>query len=299
MAEKELVPTPGIRQEVECREPDAETEGHARHRKHLDSIAHLRVQAPPATVVVQPGGRMFRTIREANDSITDAGPSNVYMMNCGMGTWEEQVVLRPHINLSGTLDSSTEEPLTYLRCQALKPGAPGVGAIVGASNSSISQCLITSYAMQAGVNAVAIACDGTDLFTISNCQIQVYNGGFSLNAAAAISIDFIGYSQKATSDVWIEYANATINVPDTDDYPVALGVGGRATVSVNEGSLAASARDHAAGAVAFDTSNVRFNFAKVSGSAWSLLIWGNSAASMTANKCTLIGPVDPRVKIIK
>lgn len=300
MAEREFINIPGMRQEVERREDDAEAEArHAEHEKRVDGLGHLRVHAPPATVVVEPGGKMFRTIKEANDSITDAGPSNVYMMNCGMGTWEEQVVLKPHVNLTGTLDQSTQEPLTYIRCQALKEGTAGVGTIVGASNSSISQCLINSYALQAGTNAVAIACDGTDTFTISNCQVQVYNdGGFTLNGAAAISIDFIGYSQKGTSNVYIEYTNAIINMPNSSDYPVALGAGGRAKVTFNQGSLSASGRDHTAGAVAFDTCNVRFNFAKVTGSTWSLLIWGNSAATMTAYKCTLTGPVDPRVKII-
>ncbi|HEX8152604.1 MAG TPA: hypothetical protein VF698_05735 [Thermoanaerobaculia bacterium] len=299
MAYKEFITIPGIRQEVEHHEHHAEADArHAQHKQDLEGLSRLRVQAPPATVVVEPGGKSFRTIKEANDSITDAGPTNLYMMNCGIGSWEEQVILKPYVHLTGSLDPGTEEPLTYLRCQAFKPGTAPVGGIVAASNSSITQCLIISYALEAGVNAVGIGCDSVNPFTIGNCSALVYNEGFALNAVAAISIDFVNYSKKGTSTVWMEYVNATINVPDTDDYPVALGIGGKASVTVNEGTLTATARDHAAGVVAFDTSNIRLNSATVKGSTWSLLIWGNSAATITADRCTLTGPVDPRVKII-
>ena len=49
--------------------------------------------------------------------------------------------------------------------------------------------------------------------------------------------------------------------------------------------------------VAFDTSKTRLEAVHVTGSTWSLLIWGNSAATMTADHCTLIGAVDSRVKV--
>ena len=238
MADKEFINIPGIRQQIEHRRHEAEADSRsAQHKPNLEGLSGLRVQAPPATVVVEPGGKSFRTIKEANDSITDAGPSNLYMMNCGIGTWEEQVILKPYVHLTGSLDLSTEEPLTYIRCQAFKPGTAAVGGIVAASNSSITQCLIISYALEAGTNAVAIGCDSVDSFTIGNCQILVYNDGFALNATTAISIDFVNYSKKGVSNVWMEYVTVTFNVPDTDDYPVAVGIGGKASLNVTGGTL--------------------------------------------------------------
>jgi hypothetical protein len=293
---KEIVAFPGIRREVET--PDSsEAESRLQHfTGKVGEHSHLKVDAPANTVVVEPGGRQFKSIKEAMASITDASATKLYMLNVGAGTWNERVVLQPYVMLTGTLDPNNQEPVTIIRQNALKGG--NVGTVAAAAHSGIYACKIFSDATEKDTFCAAIWCDAADPFVIGNCRLSADNRGIDVASVATISIDFFANVKPESSNVWIEYTDAVATVTNTVDYPVALGTGERAFVQVNHGGLVAHGRDYSVGAVAYEQSKVRFNFVKVTGQTWSLLLMTNQAA-MTAYKCELYGPVDPRVKVIK
>jgi len=272
---------------------------HAEHtlQHFVDSLAHwqhLKVAAPPNTVVVEPGGKTFTSIVAAIASITDAAIDKRYMVNVGTGTWEERVVLKPWIILSGALDAQ-DEPATVIRKAA--DAYPNSGTVVAAPNSSIQNVKVVSYGTRTKTDLYAVVSTGADPFAVNNCLLSVDNQGVDIDGCAALAIDFFA-SPAQPSNVWVSYTQLAATATATDDYPVAMGVGGNAIVQVNQSGLVANGRKQSAGAAGYDSSNVMLNMCKVTGQTGSIVLPFFRDARWTARKCQLTGPVDPNVKVI-
>jgi len=255
----------------------------------------LGAGAPPNTVIVQPGGRPFTSITAAINSITDAGPTNLYMVNVGAGTWEERIVMMPWIIVAGTLDPATDEPLTIVQ-KAGGRASGDWGTVIAASNSSIQALQVRAYATAAGVNIYAVNCFGAAPFAIGNCRLTGDNMGFDVAEFATIAVDFHS-TPPSPSSVSVNYTQAAATATGTSDYPVALAVGGSAHADLMECGLVAHGRDHSTGGAGFDHSVTTLTLCKVTGDTYSLLLW-TRGAQMTARHCTLTGEVDPAVKVI-
>ena len=109
------------------------------------SLVNAAVAAAPQdalqvanTVTVQPGGKTFSTIKAAMDSITDAKLQKQYVVQIGPGTYNEVVVCKPYVFMTGAGVSVTTITAPASASQMDK------GTVKAASNAAIQNVSIVS-----------------------------------------------------------------------------------------------------------------------------------------------------------
>lgn len=257
-------------------------------------LAAMRIAVPANTAIVQPGGARFTSIGAAMASITDASFDKRYAIYLGSGTFNERVVMKEYVMLSGSLDESNY-PTTFVKQPA---SATNKGTIVAASNSSIQNLSVHSDATADNQYfVVAVDCFGVKPFAITNCDLYSDDHGFKTDSVVPLSIDFLqGHRPPSPSNVWTDFTDLYAT-GRSDVYPCAVVASDGGYLQMLHAELIAQGTNNSAGGATYSGANIVFMLCKITGKTWSLVIpYGD--ASMTARNCQLNGPVDPKVKVI-
>lgn len=229
-------------------------------------------------VVVSPGGRIFVTITDALNSITDASGTKQYMIYLGPGVYEENVVCKSWVFIEGSGPDVTtiQAPL----------------GVTGASNSSIGAVTIDA-------GPTAIGCVGAVNFAVGNCIIiSSDSGGTGVRNYLGVSIDFSA-SAPTPSSVSISYSTIQATVKDTLSITVGVVAASNALVLLNYcKKITAQHGSTNMGCAAATAAEIRLYDCSISTPVWALRLLDDTA-KMTATECAIDGEVSPGVVINK
>lgn len=124
------------------------------------------------TATVFPGGAQFSTIQGAINSIQNAGPSNVYIVVAGPGTYNERVTMKPYVALQGAGQGQTIISAAAQRSQE-------VGTLTAASNSLVADLVVQSLGSSPGGWSMALVCKDAASFVMSKVALYVDDQGTS------------------------------------------------------------------------------------------------------------------------
>jgi pectin methylesterase-like acyl-CoA thioesterase len=241
-------------------------------------------KAAANSVVVDPGGKTFSSIGAALASITDASEQKQYVVSIGPGTYTEVVTCKSWVFLSGagrdqTLITALSDPNQYF-----------LGTVTGASNSAVQNCTIRATTTGPyGATVTAVNCLGNVNFDIENCELlAIATNETNVNG---ITIDQVG-SDAAGSQVNIAYT--TVTAKDSPA-PLAVSTGWYSYVHGTESKFIAQGGQQPWGCAAIDESVILVENCYVEGQQYSL--WQDNTGRITANQCTLVGPVGPGVVV--
>jgi len=254
------------------------------------SLVKAAVSAAPAaadqanSVTVQPGGKTFSTITAALNSITDASQKKQYVVQIGPGTYNEVVVCKPWVFLSGAEVSQTHITAPASQNQWDK------GTVKAASNSAIQNLSVRSVGTSWGTWATAVDCTGAVNFDIENCDLEA-NGQSGVNLVT-LAIDYS--ATGGGSQVNLAYSMVGGHA-DSGSNPSAILVYARAYLHVMDSKVVADTGGSAWGASASYESTIELYSTTVAG-AMSLVL-PDGSGHITATDCKLVGPYSPGVVI--
>lgn len=234
-------------------------------------------------VTVQPGGKTFSTITDALNSITDARLQKQYVVQIGPGTYNEVVVCKPWVFLTGAGVAVTTITAPGASDQASK------GTVKAASNSAIQNVSIVSSGGDWGSWLCAVDCVAAVNFDIENCDLQADATGDGPNVVA-LAVDYSGAG--GGSQVNVAY---TMVGAHGGAQPIAMLVYARAFVNVTDSKLVADTANTAWGGTASNGSTITLFGSTVAGT--MSLVLSDSSSAITANKCQLVGPYSPGVVV--
>jgi hypothetical protein len=237
------------------------------------------------TVTVQPGGKTFSTITAALNSITDAKLQKQYMVQVGPGTYNEVVVCKPWVFISG---ASTNQ--TFITAPASQ-NQWDKGTVKAASNSAIQNVSVRSVGTSWGTWATAVDCTAAVNFSIENCDLEA-NGQTGVNLVA-LAVDYS--SSGGGSQVNVAYSMVGGH-GDADSNPSAILVYARAYLHVMDSKVVADPGGSSWGASASYESTIELFGSTVAGGGMSLVL-PDGSGHITATDCKLVGPYSPGVVI--
>lgn len=241
------------------------------------------------TVKVWPGGTVFTTIQSAIDSITDATPQLQYQVSVGPGTYNENVVMKDYVYVIGS-----GQDVTIIT-------APGQESVVGgvvnsACGGGISELTINATAGSWGTWPAGIKICGNGNFHIS---------GVTINSGAA---DAVGNNVRGITNNTGSYTGSVIvgqcilNVNGGDN-STSIGIelvswegAGPMTMLVNLTSVSVSSAAQSFGISTSSGATVTAEDSKISAASFALYD-SDGASLITANQCTINGPVSSGVVV--
>ncbi len=254
------------------------------------SLVNAAVAAAPRealdvanTVTVQPGGKTFSTIKAAMDSIADAKLQKQYVVQIGPGTYNEVVVCKPYVFMTGAGVSVTTITAPSSANQWDK------GTVKAASNAAIQNVSIVSVGNGWGTWATAIDCTAAVNFDIENCDLEA-NAPDNGPNLVALAVDYS--AAGGGSQINVAY---TMVGAHGGAQPVAMLVFARAYVNVTDSKFVADGASTAWGASASDGSTIELYGSTVAGT--MSLVLSDGSAHITAKNCTLVGPYSPGVVV--
>lgn len=241
-----------------------------------------QAEAQANSVVVQPGGKTFTTITDALNSITDAKLQKQYVVQIGPGTYNEVVVCKPYVFLSGAGVSVTTITAPASTEQWNK------GTVKAASNSAVQNVSIRSVGVNWGDWATAIDCTAAVNFDIENCDLEA-NGNDGTNMVTlAVDYSAIGGGSQINVAYTMIGAHGTSGVSGILAYS-------RAYVHVMDSKIVADGSSSSWGASAGGGSTLDVYGSTVAGS--MSLVLSDSSGHITATHCTLVGPYSTGVVV--
>jgi len=235
------------------------------------------------TVTVQPGGKTFTTITAALNSISDASLQKQYVVQAGPGTYNEVVVCKPYVFITGAGVAQTTITAPAAADQASK------GTVKAASNSAIQNVSIVSSGDAWGSWITAVDCVGAVNFDIENCDLEGDATGNGPNLVT-LSVDYS--PAGGGSQINVSY---TMVGAHGGAQPIGLLVYARAYVHVMESKIVADGASTAWGGTASYESAIDLYGSTVAGT--MSLVLSDSSSHITATDCKLIGPYSPDVVV--
>ena len=255
------------------------------------SLVNAAIEAAPKeglqeanTVIVQPGGKTFPTITAALNSITDAKLQKQYVVQIGPGTYNEVVVCKPYVYLSGAGVEHTTITAPASANQWDK------GTVKAASNSAVQDMTILSVGTAWGSWATAVDCTAAVNFDIENCNLEANASGDGPNLVT-LAVDY--NSAGGGSQINVAY---TMVGAHGGAQPIGMLVYARAFVNVTDSKIVADTGNVAWGASASNGSAIKLFGTTVLGTTMSLVL-SDSSSQITATNCKLIGPYSPGVVV--
>jgi pectin methylesterase-like acyl-CoA thioesterase len=251
------------------------------------SQAKLRAAALPAnTVQVWPGGTTFTTIQAAIDSITGAGPQVQYQVAVGPGTYNENVVMKDYVYVIGT-----EQDQTFITAPAQQQF--GAGVVNSASNCGISDLTINASGGGWGACPVGIKITGSGPFHAKGVTINTTDGGTGGNNIRGITNNTGSYAGNVIVGDCI--INAT-GVSESTAVGIELfGMSGL-TMFINVSTISVTGASQNFGVSTAVNATVTIDASKIIAATWALYD-SDGTAQITANQCTISGPVSSGVVV--
>jgi hypothetical protein len=238
------------------------------------------------SVVVQPGGKSFPTINAALASITDASQQKQYVVLIGPGTYPEVVVCKSWVFLSG----SSSDPGQAVITSSAVPKPFVQSTIIAVSHSAVQNC--TVQAVTEDVSAPGISAVGGYSvfdFDIENCRLIA----IARNLSNVSGAGFTGPAGPSGPQVNVAYTTVTAT---GGNQSFAIGVS-RASLQALQSTFSAEASSIPGwGGSSWDGGTLLFANCTIQGAGYSLYK-NDDASSVTANQCTLKGPVGPGVVV--
>ncbi len=240
---------------------------------------------PANTVQVWPGGAKFTTIQAAINSITDASPQVQYQVAVGPGTYNENVVMKDYIYIIGA-----DQDVTFITAAPQQSAAAGV--VNSASGGGISELTINAPGAGWGSWPMGVKICGSGKFHISGVNINSGAGATGDNARG-ISNNTGSYA----GNVILSQSNIILTGdPQTTCVGIELfGMSGM-TIFINLSTIQCNGGGQNFGVSTAVGANATLDDSKIIANSWALY---NSDASspITANKCTIVGPVSGGVVV--
>jgi hypothetical protein len=180
-------------------------------------------------IVVSESGGDFTSIQAAVDSITDASWDNRYLVWIGPGQYDEQVTLKPFVDLQGA--GSTATDIRFASGSANEP--PDTATLTLSSNVSVRQLRLLTTGTAAH-NAAILAPAGTYGTTISHVNAGAPGAGIT-NYGIVVS----------GADTYLDLEHVNAQAGNGSDMNVGLLNTADANVTAADSSFRASGGDHA------------------------------------------------------
>lgn len=248
--------------------------------------AKTRALALPAnTVQVWPGGATFTSIQAAINSITGASPQEQYQVAVGSGTFNENVVMQDNVWVIGA-----GQDITYITANG--QANFGAGVVNSASNCGISEVTVTAVGGGWGTCPIGIKIMGSGKFHISGVNIVTSdnnNGGnnvrgISNNTGSYAGTVILGQSSIQASGV-AETTAVGIELFGMSGFSIFINI---STIQVN--------CSQGFGVSTAVNATATLDNSKIIANTWALYNSDGSAA-ITANQCTISGPVSGGVVV--
>lgn len=255
------------------------------------SLVNAAIEAVPKealqlanTVTVQPGGRTFSTITDAINSITDARLQKQYIVQIGPGTYNEVIVCKPYVFLSGAGVQHTTVTAPASANQWDK------GTVKAASNSAVQDMTIISIGKSWGDWATAVDCNAVVNFDIENCELEA-NGSDGTNMVT-LAVDYS--ATGGGSHVNVAYTMIGAHGGGASNVTGLLAYA-RGYVHVMDSKIVADQASTAWGGTASYEATIELYNSTVVGT--MSLVLPDTSGHITANDCKLVGPYSPGVVI--
>lgn len=236
----------------------------------------------PNTAQVWPGGAVFNSIQAAIDSITGASAQEQYQVAVGTGTFNENVVMKDYVYVIGSGQDKTiitAAPLSTIS-----------GVVNSASGCGISECTINAPGASWGSWPVGIKIMGAGKFHIS---------GVTINCGAGSTGDNVrGITNNTGSYTGNVILGQSILNLTGDSQSACSGIElfGGLVMFINLTSIQANGQGQNYGITTATGSTVTLDDSKIIANTWALLN-SDGSAPITANQCTIDGPVSAGVVV--
>jgi hypothetical protein len=246
----------------------------------------LAAALPANTVQVWPGGATFTTIQAAINSIKDASPQVQYQVAVGPGTYNENVTMIDNIYIIGTGQTTT-----FITAPPQPSAATGV--INSSSNSGISEVTINATGGAWGVWPIGVKICGSGNFHMSGVTINATDGGNGGNNVRGITNNTGSYAASLILGQSILTASGAESTTATGIELFGMS-GVKLYVDVSAISVTSASSSFGL-STAVGTTAV-LDDSKISAGTWALYN-SDGSAPITANQCTISGPVSSGVVV--
>lgn len=240
---------------------------------------------PANTVQVWPGGTSFTTIQAAINSITGASQQEQYQVAVGPGTYNENVVMKDYVYVIGS-----GQDVTIIT--APPQSSPFNGVVNSASGGGISELTINAPGAGWGSWPVAIKICGSGSFHISGVTMNVGAGANGDNARG-ITNNTGSYAGKVIVSQSI--INVTGDAQTTCTGIELFGMSG-ITMLLNLVAIQCNGGAQNFGITTAVNAQLTLEDSKVIAATWALYN-SDGTAPITANQCTIVGPVSSGVVV--
>lgn len=252
-------------------------------------FAQARVRAaalPPNTVQVWPGGATFTTIQAAINSISGASPQEQYQVAVGSGLYNENVQMKDNVWVVGA-----GQDVTIISA----PPQPNftTGVVNSASNCGISEVTIKAAGGGWGSCPIGIKIVNTGNFHISGVNIDCTDGGNGGNNIRGISNNTGSYSASlilGQSSIQCSGVNESTSVGIE-----LFGMSG-VSIFINLSTIQSAGASQNFGVSTAVNAAATLDDSKVIAATWALYN-SDGSAPITANQCTIDGPVSSGVVV--
>jgi pectin methylesterase-like acyl-CoA thioesterase len=239
------------------------------------------------TATVFPGGAQFSSIQSAINSIQNAGPSKVYIVVAGPGTYNERVTLKPYVALQGAGQGQTT-------VSAAAQSSQGVGTLTAASNSLVADLLVQSVGGSWGNWSTALACNDAANFVMSNVKLYVTDqGNAGINMRAA---QFDIYANTG-STVVLSQVSVSMSA-SSQSVPIGLMTYKLANLTVVSSTLISIANSYATPVYGGSSGSILISDSVIQGKSYALQNGYPGANTMIAVNCQITGPVSSGVLVL-
>ncbi|MCX6317882.1 MAG: hypothetical protein NTW29_11365 [Bacteroidetes bacterium] len=251
------------------------------------TVAHFKQIAlalPANTAQVWPGGATFNSIQAAINSITGASPQEQYQVAVGSGTFKENIVMKDYVYVIGS-----GQDVTVIT--APPQSSPFNGVVNSASGGGISELTINAPGSGWGNWPIGIKISGTGKFHISGVTINCGAGSNGDNVRG-ITNNTGAYTGSVVLGECI--INAT-----GDSQSAVLGVelfGNGMVMLINLCTIQSKNGMQNLGVSTAAQANVTLDDSKIIASNFALYN-SDGASPITANQCTIDGPVSSGVVV--
>jgi hypothetical protein len=251
---------------------------------HIEKTKTIALALAPNTTQVWPGGAVFSTIQDAINSITGASAQEQYQVAVGSGTFTENVVMKDYVYVIGS-----GQGITIITAPPQQSAAAGV--VNSASGGGISELTINAPGAGWGNWPIGIKICGNGKFHIS---------GVTINSGAGSNGDNVrGLSNNTGSYTgYVILSQSILNITG-DSQSGCDGIelfGNGMVLFVNLSTIQSTGGSQNFGITTAGGANVTLDDSQITANTWTLYN-SDGASPITANQCTINGPVSGGVVV--